>query len=107
MISFTTFSLTCILSDCLWTIWPRVFYEISPGFKIGIAWKHATVAGHAINLKTLCCVYADTFSTMIRFLNIEKRCVFVVFTLKVRLNTTINQADFVSWCMLYIYEDNN
>ena len=26
--------------------------------------------------------------------------------LKVRLHTTINRADFVSWCMLYTYEGN-
>ena len=27
-------------------------------------------------------------------------------TLKLRLNIEINRADFVSWCMLYSYEDN-
>ena len=26
--------------------------------------------------------------------------------LKVRLHTAINQADFVSWCMLYTYKGN-
>ena len=26
--------------------------------------------------------------------------------IKVRLHTTINRADFVSWCMLYTYEGN-
>ena len=27
--------------------------------------------------------------------------------LKVQTHTTINLADFVSWCMLYTYEGNN
>ena len=26
--------------------------------------------------------------------------------IKVRLDTAINRADFVSWCMLYTYEGN-
>ena len=29
-----------------------------------------------------------------------------VMVFKVRLHTTINRADFVSWCMLYTYEGN-
>ena len=28
------------------------------------------------------------------------------FIIMVRLHTAINRADFVSWCMLYTYEDN-
>ena len=30
----------------------------------------------------------------------------VKFSPKVRLNTVINQAEFVFWCMLYTYEGN-
>ena len=29
------------------------------------------------------------------------------YSVKVRFHTAINQADFVSWCMLYTYEGNN
>ena len=29
-----------------------------------------------------------------------------LISLKVRLHTAINRADFVSWCMLYTYDGN-